>query len=102
MEENGYRIVDRNFHGGRFSELDIVARDRDGYLCFVEVKYRHDGEHGGSEGAIDCHKMKNISHCALYYMSHHRISVDTPVRFDVVYIIGEDVRLVQGAFDFAG
>ena len=102
LEGNGYTVTDRNFHGGRFSELDIVARDCDGYLCFVEVKYRHDDEHGGGEGAIDYHKIKNISRCATYYMSHNYISPDTPVRFDVVFIIGDNIRLIQNAFDYAG
>ncbi|MBO4394868.1 MAG: YraN family protein [Eubacterium sp.] len=102
LEQNGYKVIDRNFHGGRFSELDIVARDGDGYLCFVEVKYRHDDEHGGGEGAIDQHKIRNISKCAAYYMSQKKLSPDTPVRFDVVFIIGDDIRLIQNAFDYAG
>ncbi|MBO6108208.1 MAG: YraN family protein [Eubacterium sp.] len=96
----GYRIIDRNFHGGRFAELDIVARDTEGYLCFVEVKYRHDDEHGGEEGAIGHAKIRNICRCAGYYISNRHISTDTPMRFDVVYIIGSDIRLVQNAFDY--
>ena len=100
LESRGYRIVDRNFHGGRFSELDIVARDKDGYLCFVEVKYRHDDEHGGYEGAIDHKKIHNICRCAGYYMSGKNMTIDTPVRFDVVYILGKEIRLVQNAFDY--
>lgn len=102
LEEHGYRIVDRNFHGGRFSELDIVARDRDDYLCFVEVKYRHDDQHGGYEGAIDSHKIRNICKCATYYLSHHQLTMDTPIRFDVVYILGDSIHLVTNAFDYSG
>ena len=100
LVEKGYRIIDRNFHGGRFAELDIVAKDRKGYLCFVEVKYRHDDEHGGYEGAVDQKKIKNICRCASYYMSNRHISMDTPVRFDVIYILGEKIRLVENAFDY--
>jgi Holliday junction resolvase-like predicted endonuclease len=36
----GYRIIDRNWHGGRHSEIDIVAIDADDLLTFVEVKTR--------------------------------------------------------------
>lgn len=100
LESRGYRIVDRNFHGGRFAELDIVARDADGYLCFVEVKYRHDDEHGGYEGAIDHKKIRNICRCASYYMAGRQMTMDEPVRFDVVYILGKEIRLVKNAFDY--
>lgn len=100
LEEQGYRIADRNFHGGRFSELDIVAYDRDGYLCFVEVKYRHDSVHGGYEGSIDRKKILHICRCASYYLAKNHLSEDTPIRFDVVYILGDSIRLVKGAFDY--
>ncbi len=100
LEERGYRIVDRNFHGGRFAELDIVARDSDGYLCFVEVKYRHDDKHGGYEGAIDAKKVRNICRCASYYLANKHLSLDTPIRFDVIYILGEEIKLIQNAFDY--
>ncbi len=100
LESRGYRIVERNFHGGRFSELDIVARDRDGYLCFIEVKYRHDDEHGGYVGAIGHQKVLNICRCASYYMASKRMTMDEPVRFDIVYILGREIRLVQNAFDY--
>ena len=33
-----YRILSRNFILGRLGEIDIIARDRDGVLVFVEVK----------------------------------------------------------------
>ena len=100
LESVGYQVVDRNFHGGRFAELDIVAWDSDGYLCFVEVKYRKDWEHGGYEGAIDHNKIRNICRCASYYIARKRLTLDTPVRFDVVYILGEEIRLVKNAFDY--
>ena len=102
LEKRGYRIVDRNFHGGRFAELDIVARDSNGYLCFVEVKYRHDTKYGGCEGTIDRRKIRNISRCASYYIVNKRISTNTPVRFDVVFITGEKIRLIENAFDYDG
>ncbi|HAK57384.1 MAG TPA: YraN family protein [Lachnospiraceae bacterium] len=101
LVRHGYRIVERNFHGGRFAELDIVARDSEGYLCFIEVKYRHDDEHGGYEGSIDNRKIRNICRCATCYLSYKKISPDTPVRFDVVFILGEDIKLVRNAFDYA-
>lgn len=101
LEANGYTILDRNFHGGRFAELDIVARDSEDYLCFVEVKYRRDSVHGGCEGTIDRKKIKRISNCANYYIFKNDLSPDTPIRFDVVFIVDDDITLIPNAFEYA-
>ena len=98
LEMKGYHILDRNFHSGRFAELDIVASN-EGYLCFVEVKYRKDDICGGYEGAIDYRKIKKICRGAGYYMAYKKLPPDMPVRFDVVYIIGEEIILIKNAFD---
>ena len=37
LEDNGYKILDRNFRVGRYSEIDIVAL-HEGCLVAVEVK----------------------------------------------------------------
>jgi Holliday junction resolvase-like predicted endonuclease len=36
----GYKIIETNWRNGRYSEIDIVALDRDGLLTFIEVKTR--------------------------------------------------------------
>ena len=102
LKTKGYRILERNFHGSRFAEVDIIARDSDGYLCFVEVKYRKDDVHGGYEGSVDHEKIVNISRGASYYIARHRVSDTMPMRFDVVYILGNDIKLVKNAFEYAG
>ena len=44
LEQQGYRIVDRNWKC-RFGELDLVA-EGGGFLCFVEVKLRRSNRFG--------------------------------------------------------
>ncbi|MCR4605979.1 MAG: YraN family protein [Eubacterium sp.] len=100
LVNNGYKVVERNFHAGRFAEVDIIAESGDGYLCFVEVKFRTDDEHGGYTGAVDDKKIKNICRGADYYIRRNRIPDDTPMRFDIVYILGDEVSLVQDAFEY--
>ncbi len=97
LEAQGYDILEYNAFS-RSGELDIVAR-QGGYLVFVEVKYRKDARKGYPLEAISFSKQKNISKCALYYMKKHHL-MNLPVRFDVVGILGDEIQLVQNAFEF--
>lgn len=97
LEKQGYEIIEYNFfsHGG---EIDIIAKHED-YLVFVEVKYRKDTTKGYPLEAVSLQKQKTISKCALYYMKKKNLT-DTPVRFDVVSILGTEIQIIQNAFDF--
>ena len=95
LKEQGYEIVTYNF-SCKTGEIDIIAKDGC-YLVFVEVKYRKDKRQGDPLEAISLRKQRSISKCALYYMKRNRIS-DVPVRFDVVGILDNQIRLVKDAF----
>ena len=75
----------------------IIARDRD-YLVFIEVKYRRDEHEGDPAEAVDARKQARILRTARYYMTRYHISEDTPCRFDVVAVLGSNVRLIRDAF----
>lgn len=95
--QQGYEILERNFYC-KAGEIDIVAKHQE-YLVFVEVKYRKNSRKGDPLEAISVQKQRTISKCALYYMKKHGLQY-MPVRFDVVGILGEQVQLIQNAFDF--
>ena len=97
LETQGYQILRYNFYT-RAGEIDMIAR-KDGYLVFLEVKYRKDASSGYPLEAISIQKQKTICKCALYYMKKKGLQ-ELPVRFDVVGILGEQIQLVQNAFDF--
>lgn len=40
LQKHGLRLLDCNWHSGRFGELDLVLRDASGLIVFVEVKTR--------------------------------------------------------------
>lgn len=98
LKKLGYRIVERNFYckGG---EIDIVARDEE-YLCFVEVKYRTDDSEGDPLEAVDIRKIKRVCRSALYYLDRYGYPENTPVRFDVVAILGDEIRVIKNAYDY--
>lgn len=97
LVQKGYKIVETNFWC-RSGEIDLIARDGK-YLVFVEVKYRRDADKGTPLEAVDFRKIKNITRVCRYYLYKNQISEDHPIRFDVVSIMGQEVTLIQNAFD---
>ena len=97
LKTQGYQVLEYNFFS-RAGEIDIIAKHAE-YLVFVEVKYRRDNAKGNPLEAISLQKQKTISKCALFYMKKNGVQ-DIPIRFDVVGILGDEIQVIQNAFDF--
>ena len=97
LEKQGYQILEYNFYS-RGGEIDIIAK-HNGYYVFVEVKYRENEKSGHPFEAVSVSKQRTISKCAFYYLQKNQLH-DVPVRFDVVGILGDEIQVVQNAFDF--
>jgi putative endonuclease len=95
LKQSGYRILERNYRN-LFGEIDIIAEE-DGYLVFVEVKKRNSAAFGGSLLAIDAKKRRHMIRSAMFYLKDHKC-FDRKVRFDVVGIDRERVKVVKHAF----
>lgn len=97
LEKQGYQIIDKNFfsHSG---EIDLIANEN-GYLVFIEVKYRSSLQNGYPEEAITNFKIRSMYETANYYKYIHQIGEDTPCRFDVVAILGKEIHLIQNAIE---
>lgn len=96
LEEKGYKILERNYRCPQ-GEIDLIAC-HDGYLVFVEVKYRKTQRKGTPEEAVDNRKQKKISRAALWYLMEHKMPDETPCRFDVAAATPEEIRIYQDAF----
>ena len=91
----GYSLLERNFRS-RIGEIDIVASEND-CICFVEVKYRKDLSSGFPAEAVTKTKQKKIIQTANYYLMTHPFA-GSLIRFDVVEIVGDKIRLIRNAF----
>lgn len=91
-----YDIVERNFRC-RLGEIDIIARN-EGYLVFVEVKYRKNMAYGHPSMAVNRRKQQTIYKVAEVYYKKNGISMNTPSRFDVVSVLGDNVEIIKNAF----
>ena len=98
LRERGLCLVRRNYRtpGRGGGEIDLIMRDRDGTLVFVEVRQRASGSHGGAGGSITGLKQHRIIFAARHYIS--RLRVMPPCRFDVV-LVEERIEWLRAAFD---
>jgi len=98
LQEQGYMIVERNYRCP-VGEIDIIGRN-EGYLCFIEVKYRKSEKRGDPMEAVNWQKQRKICKISSYYMMQRKISDVEPCRFDVVGITPEVIKLVKDAFSY--
>lgn len=96
LRNTGYVILERNYRN-KLGEIDIIARDGR-TLVFVEVKYRINLEKGDPAEAVHGQKQRKIRNVAKMYLYQQQLGEDIPCRFDVVAILGSDIRLIRDAF----
>lgn len=79
--------------------MDLILRDRDSTLVFVEVRARADASHGGAAASVTARKQQRLIYAAQHYLM--RFASPPPCRFDVVAIDGTELNWLQGAFDLS-
>lgn len=95
-------LVERNYRvargpSARGGEVDLILRDHDGTLVFVEVRVRAAGHHGGAAASVGRGKQRRCVYAARHYLQGLREW--PPCRFDVVAIDGEALTWLPAAFD---
>lgn len=98
LTAEGFQILEHNFRC-RIGEIDIIAT-KDGYLRFIEVKYRSNGRTGSPQEAVNYKKQRQISKVASYYLMKKGYSLDTACCFDVIGIWNHEIMLLENAFEY--
>ncbi|WP_343292185.1 YraN family protein [Vandammella animalimorsus] len=105
LQAQGLQLVQRNWRapGRGGGEIDLIVREPDGTLVFVEVRVRGRQSHGGAAASIDARKRRRIVAAARHYLAQHS-GVSWPgCRFDVMLVDGEgpqaEMQWLQAAFD---
>ena len=108
LQRAGLRLVQRNFKtpGRGGGEIDLIMREPDGTLVFVEVRQRASASRGGAGGSVTPLKQRRIVFAARHFLL--RLGSEPPCRFDVVLIDGAispgeapSVQWLRAAFDAA-
>lgn len=103
LEAAGLRLIARNYRIARGprawgGELDLVMRDRDGTLVFVEVRARAKDRHGGAGASLGPTKLARLRRAAAHFLARWP-GPTPPCRFDVVLLEGTALRWLPAAFD---
>jgi putative endonuclease len=95
----GLRLVARNYRtpGRGGGEIDLILRDTDGTLVFVEVRKRASCAYGGAAASIGWRKQRRIVFAARHFLM--RLPAPPPCRFDVISMEGGSIRWMRAAFD---
>ena len=99
LQAQGLRLMARNYRtpGRGGGEIDLVMRDADGTLVFVEVRKRASTSHGGAAASVSPTKQRRIVLAARHYLL--RLREPPPCRFDVVSMEGRGIQWMRAAFD---
>ena len=102
LQAQGLTAVARNYRvargpSARGGEVDLILRERDGTLVFVEVRARADARHGGAAASVGVAKQRRIVFAAQHYLM--RLGTPPPCRFDVLALDGDEVQWIKAAFD---
>ena len=100
LQAAGLALVARNFRspGPGGGEVDLIMREPDGTLVFVEVRWRAGADHGGAAASVGWAKQRRVIFAARHFLA--RLPVWPPCRFDVVALQG--IGGVDGSSDGVG
>ena len=99
LAARGAKILEMNYRRPT-GEIDIIARAGK-TLLFVEVKRRSSLRYGRPAEAVNAAKQTHILRTAQLYLQENGLE-DAPARFDVIEILPEGIRHIEGAFDATG
>ena len=106
LRGRGLTLVERNYRvaGGpnaRGGEVDLILREPDGTLVFVEVRTRRGASHGGAAASVGATKQRRLVLAAQHFL--RRFKTLPACRFDVVTVEGQGAQVriewFRAAFD---
>ena len=102
LKQHGLTLVERNYRvargpHARAGEVDLILRECDGTLVFVEVRVRADARHGGAAASVGAAKRASLVLAAGHFLL--RFAAPPACRFDVVAIDNGELVWLRGAFD---
>ncbi len=103
LKKAGYKILGRRVRVGRHDEIDLIARQGDDTMVFVEVKTRKNENYGRPAAAVNRDKRHKLSRAAVSFLQKRKLRPPY-IRFDVIEVIKEpfEIRQIENAFQLEG
>lgn len=83
LRKEGYEIWSANYKTNT-GEIDVIAQ-KDGVVCFVEVKTRQVGGMFPPADAVDFKKQENIKSSAASYVNKYKLR--NKIRYDIIEVL---------------
>jgi putative endonuclease len=104
LTRHGMTLVRANYRvargpRARGGEVDLILRERDGTLVFVEVRRRKGAAFGGAAGSVSHAKRRSVILAAQHFLG--AFASPPPCRLDVVAMEGDRIEWLKAAFDAA-
>jgi putative endonuclease len=101
LQARGLKLLARNYRtpGRGGGEIDLVMREPDGTVVFIEVRKRASRDFGGAAASVSGLKQRRIVFAARHFLL--RVRDTPPCRFDVVSIEADQLQWLRAAFDAA-
>jgi putative endonuclease len=98
LQKAGLKLLQRNYRtpGRGGGEIDLIMRDTDGTVVFVEVRQRAGSLFGGAAASISLTKRNRIIFAAKYYLM--KLTRLPACRFDLV-LVEENITWLKAAFE---
>ena len=93
LQKKGYQLVDQNYRHRR-GEIDLIVK-REDILVFVEVKLRSGSYFGYPEEMVSENQWELLMETAKAFQIEN--GYNGPIRFDIVAILGEQIRHFEDA-----
>ena len=94
--KHGYKVLQTNYMN-KIGEIDIVAKHKN-CIVFIEVKARTSNKFGMPQEAVNNFKQHKIRQVATAYLLEHNLFEKVNIRFDVVWVLGDKVEIIENAF----
>ncbi len=85
LSENGYEIIEKNYHFGH-GEIDIIAK-KNRVIVFAEVKTRKSAGFGTPDKAVNLKKLKLLLRTADGFLLKNSQFAEYEKRMDVIAVI---------------
>jgi putative endonuclease len=102
LQGQGLTLLARNYRvalgpSRRAGEVDLIMRERDGTVVFVEVRARASTGRGGAAASVTVAKQRRVMRAARHYLQGWASL--PPCRFDVIAIDAGALAWLRAAFD---
>ena len=97
--DHGLTLLACNYRtpGRGGGEIDLIVRDDDGTLVFVEVRSRTRDDFGGAGASISAGKRRRIVFAVKHFL--RRYPTPPPCRFDAVLLQADRLIWLKAAFE---